>query len=419
MTLWDKVVIIMGRFIENILTSGHTFNDRQNLLKYRVRLFNQIDIFAIIFLLLASMKNYYVLGNIILIQVFIEIFYASLIFFFILLLRKDLKYYTFVMRTQMLLSLVVLASARLNLPDDQLVIIWFYLAQLITFAIGSNRFGWTYTFLSIIINVTIFEYQSLDNGHLTIGTYILSTILIALVASRSNSKIESVERILTHQNSELDKKVHKKTKEIKSLLKEIELTQKEVVFTMGAIGERRSHETGNHVRRVAEYSKLLAMKYGIDEKKAELLKQASPMHDIGKVAIPDDILNKPGKLTEDERKIIEQHAKFGYDILNHSERELLQIASIVAYEHHEKWDGSGYPRGLKKEQIHIYGRITALADVFDALGSSRVYKKAWEDEAIFSFFENQRGKHFDPKLVDIFFASLDEILFIRDKFKDV
>lgn len=206
--------------------------------------------------------------------------------------------------------------------------------------------------------------------------------------------------------------------EITALNKEIEDTQREVVFTMGSIGESRSKETGNHVRRVAEYSKLLALYYGLDEDEAEMLRQASPMHDIGKVAIPDAVLNKPGRFDEQERRIMDTHAALGYEMLKHSQRPLLLMAATVANEHHEKWDGSGYPRGLSGENIHIYGRITALADVFDALGSDRVYKKAWDDEKIFTLFKEERGKHFDPILIDIFFDHLEEFLTIRDRLKD-
>lgn len=203
-----------------------------------------------------------------------------------------------------------------------------------------------------------------------------------------------------------------------NLQKEIEDTQKEVVYTMGAIGESRSKETGNHVKRVAEYSKVLAKLYGMDEDKAEMLRQASPMHDIGKVAIPDAILNKPGKLDAQEWTIMQTHSKLGYNMLKHSDRELLQAAATVAYEHHEKWDGSGYPRGLKAKEIHIYGRITSIADVFDALGSDRCYKKAWELDKILQLFQDERGKHFDPELVDLFFDHLDKFLEIRDLYKD-
>lgn len=220
------------------------------------------------------------------------------------------------------------------------------------------------------------------------------------------------------QRQEYDE-LQKKFAEVEALQKEIEDTQKEVVFTMGAIGESRSKETGNHVKRVADYSRLFALYYGLPESEAELLKQASPMHDIGKVAIPDAVLNKPGRFNDEEREIMNTHAKLGFDMLNVSDRKLLKAAAIVAYEHHEKWDGTGYPRKVSGEKIHIYGRITALADVFDALGSDRCYKQAWDDERIFKLIKEERGKHFDPKLVDIFFEYLDEFLAIREKFKDV
>lgn len=227
-----------------------------------------------------------------------------------------------------------------------------------------------------------------------------------------------MERSDKRQQQEYDE-LQSRLQEVQELQREIEETQREVVFTMGAIGESRSKETGNHVKRVAEYSKLLALHYGIDEKEAEMLKQASPMHDIGKVAIPDAVLNKPGRFDEAERKIMDTHAELGYEMLKMSNRSLLKMAATVAYEHHEKWNGTGYPNKLKGEEIHIYGRITALADVFDALGSDRCYKKAWEDDKIFALFKEERGEHFDPRLIDIFFEHLDSFLAIRDTFKDV
>lgn len=227
-----------------------------------------------------------------------------------------------------------------------------------------------------------------------------------------------MERSDKRQRQEYDE-LQLKLQEVEELSKEIEDTQREVVFTMGAIGESRSKETGNHVKRVAEYSFLLAKYYGLSEEECELLKQASPMHDIGKVAIPDAVLNKPGRFNEEERKIMDTHAQLGYEMLKHSNRSLLKAASIVAYEHHEKYNGTGYPNKIKGEDIHIYGRITALADVFDALGSDRVYKKAWDDEKIFNLFKEERGEHFDPKLIDIFFENLDQFLEIRNTLKDI
>lgn len=205
---------------------------------------------------------------------------------------------------------------------------------------------------------------------------------------------------------------------IENLHKELEDTQRELIYRLGEVGETRSKETGNHVKRVANYSRILAKKYGLTEEESTRLFAASPMHDIGKVGIPDNVLNKPGKLDESEWEIMRSHSLIGYEILKSSNRPILQAAAIVAHTHHEKWDGTGYPRGLKGEQIHIYGRITAVADVFDALGSDRVYKKAWPLDEILSFFNEQKGKHFDPELIDLFMGNLDEFLEIRDKYKD-
>jgi response regulator RpfG family c-di-GMP phosphodiesterase len=258
----------------------------------------------------------------------------------------------------------------------------------------------------------------LSNGFLSLTSKIMIGILLfAIVFIVYFSK--KVNKNVALGINEIEQKVQEGLKEINDLNNEIEDTQKEVIFTMGAIGESRSKETGNHVKRVAKYSRLLAQYYGLSPNEAQLLEQASPMHDIGKVAIPDAVLNKPGRFDASERAIMDTHAKIGYNMLNNSTRPLLKAASIVAYEHHEKWDGTGYPQGKRGENIHIYGRITALADVFDALGSDRCYKKAWEDDRIFALFKEERGKHFDPKLVDIFFKHLDQFLKIREKFKDV
>jgi len=206
--------------------------------------------------------------------------------------------------------------------------------------------------------------------------------------------------------------------QVVQLHNELEETQRELIYRMGEIGETRSLETGNHVKRVAEYSKLLGEKYGLKTDEVNILFTASPMHDIGKVGIPDSILNKPGKHTPEEWEIMKTHSEIGFNILKSSSRPILKAASIISYTHHEKWDGSGYPKSLKGEDIHIFGRITAIADVFDALGSDRVYKKAWELDRILDLFKEQREKHFDPLLVDLFMKNLDEFLAIRDKYKE-
>ncbi|AJY77397.1 histidine kinase [Paenibacillus beijingensis] len=197
------------------------------------------------------------------------------------------------------------------------------------------------------------------------------------------------------------------------LQEEIAATQQEILYIMGQVGE-----TGNHVRRVAEYSYLLALGLGLPKGDAERIKVISPMHDIGKAAIPDAVLNKPGKLTDEEYRIMQRHAEIGYKMLISSQRELMRTAALVAYQHHEKWDGTGYPQRLKGEDIHLYARITAVADVFDALGSDRVYKRAWEMDQILSLFHSERGKHFDPDVVDALMKQLQPVLEIRSLYQD-
>jgi response regulator RpfG family c-di-GMP phosphodiesterase len=202
------------------------------------------------------------------------------------------------------------------------------------------------------------------------------------------------------------------------LSQEIVDTQKEVIFTLGELVDTRSKGTANHVRRVAEFSYLLALKAGIEQDKTELMKLASPMHDIGKIGIPDSVLNKPDKLNESEYELIKTHSGIGYDILKKSRREILKAATIIAREHHERWDGQGYPQGLKENEIHISGRITGLADVFDALTHSRVYKNAWPNDHAIQFIREQRGKHFDPELVDLFLENTDEFIAINDRYPE-
>jgi len=193
-------------------------------------------------------------------------------------------------------------------------------------------------------------------------------------------------------------------------------TQKELAYLLGEAVEQRSKETGSHVRRVAHYSYILAIKYGLDEKEAQLIKLASPLHDVGKIAVPDNILKKPAKLNADEWAIMQSHAQVGADILHSNDNEVIKMGSIIAGQHHEKWDGTGYPNGLKEDAIHIAGRITALADVFDALGSDRYYKKAWPMDEVLAEIDKQKGKQFDPKLVEILHENLDEILAIRNAY---
>jgi putative two-component system response regulator len=173
--------------------------------------------------------------------------------------------------------------------------------------------------------------------------------------------------------------------------------------------ESRSKETANYVKRVAEYAYYLARKWGMDELESITLKYASPLHDVGKIGIPDEVLLKPTRLNDEEFEIIKSHATIGYKILKNSKRPVLKAAAVIAHEHHEKFDGTGYPRGLKEHDIHIYGRIIAIVDVFDALMNRRSYKEPWALQDAVNYMKEHKGSHFDPILVDLFLSDLDYI----------
>jgi len=221
---------------------------------------------------------------------------------------------------------------------------------------------------------------------------------------------EVIENVNKFNNSVLqkEKELKKKNIQLKSLNEEIESTLKETMLAVGQIEELRSGETRHHTRRVAIISALIAKEYGMSEEEIKLIELASPLHDIGKIGIADIILNKPNKLTKDEYSVMKNHATLGYDILKHSKRQALRTAAIIAYEHHEKYDGTGYPQGLQGEEINIFARIVAVVDVFDALLSKRVYKDVWSKERVVALLKEERGKHFDPVLVDIILENIQE-----------
>lgn len=198
----------------------------------------------------------------------------------------------------------------------------------------------------------------------------------------------------------------------------IKESQRELSYMVGEAVEMRSKETGSHVKRVAHISHLLAKLYGLTDHDAEMIKLASPLHDVGKVGIPDNILNKPGPHSDEENAIMQSHAQIGFDMLNRSENPILRLGATIAHQHHECWDGSGYPNQLAQQDIHIAGRISAVADVFDALGSERCYKPPWTVEEIVTYFEQHRGTKFEPKLVDILLTNLSLFTAIRDAFPD-
>lgn len=199
---------------------------------------------------------------------------------------------------------------------------------------------------------------------------------------------------------------------------ELRRTQLQIIECLGRAAEYKDDDTGKHVSRMSRYSQAIALAAGFTADKAELLLHAVPMHDVGKIGIPDSILMKPGPLTPEEWVIMKKHAEIGVEIIGDDPAELFKVARIVAQNHHEKWNGSGYPQGLKGQEIPIEARIAAIADVFDALTNKRPYKPAWPLEESLAYIQEQSGKHFDPELVKLFLENLPTILDIKNRYTD-
>ncbi|MBF0144645.1 MAG: response regulator [Magnetococcales bacterium] len=241
---------------------------------------------------------------------------------------------------------------------------------------------------------------------------------VVLARVRTHLQLEHARRDLAHSNEILEDRVRQRTAELSAKNVELEETRLEIIRRLGRAAEYKDNETGLHVIRMSHYSRLLALAYGMEEKRAEILFQAAPMHDIGKIGIPDLILLKPAHLTDDEWKVMRGHPGIGAGIIGKQRSLLLETARIVALTHHEKWDGTGYPRGLKGHDIPIEGRIVAVADVFDALTTRRPYKDAWPIDKAVAMLQEGAGSHFDPALVPLFISILPAILEVRESWKE-
>lgn len=235
---------------------------------------------------------------------------------------------------------------------------------------------------------------------------------------KNSVKLGEYQNFLKDNEKFLQQQVDEKTAKLSLALEEIKNSEKDIISILAKSAEYRDNETSMHTVRVGEISALMAEHFGMSEDEVELLRLASPMHDIGKVGTPDAILLKPAKLSDEEFAIMKKHSLIGHSILSHKRTPLLHLASQIALYHHEKYDGSGYPYGLIANDIPLSARIVAVVDVFDALLSERPYKKAFSLEKTLSILQSDSGKHFDPDVVDIFMKNIDQILVLRDKFSD-
>ena len=223
---------------------------------------------------------------------------------------------------------------------------------------------------------------------------------------------------LRKQQLEIKGRAATLAEEVKAKTRDIELREKETLLRLARAGEYRDEDTGNHVMRMAEYSTLIAVQLGVPPDQCEIIRHASPMHDIGKIGIPDQILRKPGKLQPAEWEVMQQHCRIGFEILKDSPSFYLKTGAVIALRHHERFDGLGYPDGLSKREIPLEARIVAVADVYDALVSERPYKKSWSTQQALDYMRGQRGKHFDPDCVDAFLARMEDVAAIQAKYAD-
>ena len=232
-----------------------------------------------------------------------------------------------------------------------------------------------------------------------------------MIRLKNMNKLIQAEKVLRDYNKKLQN-------EINLAIQKIQKGEYETLDVLSKVAEYRDEDTHNHTKRVAEYSKLIAKQAGLDEEMQDLIYHASPLHDVGKVAVADAILLKPGKLTDEEFAVMKTHAQIGYEMLNEFENKYLKAGAIIALSHHEKFNGNGYPNGLKGDEIDIMGQIVAIADVFDALTSKRPYKEPWPLEKAFNLLKEEAGKHFNPFLVEVFLNQKSAIIEVKEKYKD-
>jgi len=248
---------------------------------------------------------------------------------------------------------------------------------------------------------------------------VLINVTNALRRRRLELETRAKSRQLEHAVMERTTALHQTIERLEFAEEEIRQSQEETIQRLALAAEFKDEETARHLQRMSRYCALLAKKIGLEERRCELIRIASPMHDIGKIGTPDQLLLKPGKFTPEEFDIIRRHADIGYRILSGSDSELLQLAASIAWTHHEKFDGTGYPRGLGGDAIPLEGRIAAIADVFDALTTRRVYKPAFPIDRSLEMMRERRGTHFDPAILDVFLGAMADVVAIKEQHPDL
>ncbi len=386
----------MERLINNFLSSGFKFGEKEQLLKFRFVFFNSS--IALISLILFFFSVYRFSINDYTIAI-IDFIYALALFFLIWALRKKKGLYQSISQLVIALTFIALVSATM-VGQEINILSWYILFVIIAFVMGGIRSGVAaYAASSITLIIFMFSIPEI---------YPYRPV-ITLIAINS---------IITFTIHKYDQRVRVDHTHLNKVNKLVMQREHETLRTLGKLAEHKDPDTGAHVTRVSEYSRLLAKASGLDSDTVDIVFYAAPFHDVGKVGIADSILLKKGKLDEAEFEIMKSHTLIGAEVLKNTNSKYLQAGSVIAESHHEKWDGSGYPYGLSGETIPIVGRIVAIADVFDALTSARPYKKAWDFHQAMSYILEQSNTHFEPRLTALFKTNEESVYQIYRRYAD-
>lgn len=370
----------MARIVRNFLTSGFAFGANEQLLGFRFAFFNAAMALIALVLFLFSLYRFSI--NNVVVGV-IDLAYSVLLMLSIWMLRKDKTKYDRTAQFVITLTFVALVAATLAAREGN-ILSWYILYVIMAFIMGGWRTGLS-AYVASSITLLLF-----------------STYLPDIYAPKTAITLISINTIITFMTFHYDRRVHLDHVRLEKINARLLHREHETLRMLGKLAEYKDPETGTHIARVSEYSSLLAQASGLDDEMVDIIYYATPFHDIGKVGIADSIMLKEGKLNDEEFDIIKTHTRIGSEILRNADSKYLRAGAIIADTHHERWDGGGYPNGLKGEAIPILGRIVAVADVFDALTTERPYKKAWSFDEAMAYISSEAGKHFDPKLVELF-----------------